>query len=292
MKAWFSEFCLVPSQSFMKVFGIDFTSTPTTRKPITCVGGGFKKSGFLTLDRLETFPVFSDFDEFLKRKGPWLTGMDFPLGLPLKFINQLKLNTEWSSYVRTIGNWEKNRFESEIISFKNKRPKGQKEPLRITDALTGAKSPLKLINPSVGKMFYKGAPRLLRSGVSIIPCRPKKDNRIIFESYPALLARKFTKKYKNENSGSLFLIKARENIIKGITSTKTARQMGFSIRINYNLKAQSLEDAKGDILDAILCAVQATWAYSQEKNNYGIPDLGNESLASEGWIVNPFLNIQ
>lgn len=58
------------------------------------------------------------------------------------------------------------------------------------------------------------------------------------------------------------------------------------------LIAQCLDDTKGDILDAVLCAIQASWACSQKKIKYGIPDLNNKLLSSEGWIINPYLSLQ
>lgn len=274
----------------MKVFGIDFTSAPTPRKPIICVSGYFKRGSLLNLDYLETFPHFSSFEEFLKRKGPWLAGVDFPLGLPLSFLHHLKLKTDWSLYVHSIGKWDKNHFESNIIDFKNKRIPGQKEPLRITDMFANAKSPLKLVNPPVGKMFYEGATRLLRSSVSVIPCRPKKDNRIVFESYPALTARKFVKKYKNETTRSGSLKNARKTIINGIISTNTTRQFGFQTRIKRDLQIRGLEDSNGDILDAILCAIQVAWAYSQKKNYCPFLGIDKNVIYSEGWIINPYFN--
>ena len=42
----------------------------------------------------------------------------------------------------------------------------------------------------------------------------------------------------------------------------------------------------GDNLDALLCALQAAWAYTQRKNGYGIP---SKSHRGEGWIVDPGL---
>lgn len=42
-----------------------------------------------------------------------------------------------------------------------------------------------------GKMFYEGAPRLLQAGVSILPCLPRADARLVFEDYPALVARRY-----------------------------------------------------------------------------------------------------
>jgi len=45
-----------------------------------------------------------------------------------------------------------------------------------------------------------------------------------------------------------------------------------------------VEDGTGDQLDALLCAVQAAWAYTKRQFNYGIPA---DADSSEGWIVDP-----
>jgi hypothetical protein len=46
-------------------------------------------------------------------------------------------------------------------------------------------------------MFFEGAPRLLKAGVSILPCHPTDDSRICVEAYPRLVAKKYLqRKYK------------------------------------------------------------------------------------------------
>ena len=70
---------------------------------------------------------------------------------------------------------------------------------------------------------------------------------------------------------------------------KTA--FGFSVRIADDIKKEMESDGKGDSLDAVLCSLQAAWAWQQGKPNYGIP-AGNKSLTrSEGWIVDPSLKL-
>ena len=246
----------------MKIFGLDFTSAPSKRKTITCAKGTIKKGNPLIIKDIETFTNFSGLEEFLNSKGPWVAGFDFPFGLPAAFIHEIKLTPDWESYIHTIQKWKKESFENKIYEFKKKRMKGKKEPCRVTDILAIAKSPLKQINPPLAKMFYEGATRLLNSDVSVIPCRPRKDNRTALETYPAQLARIFAKKYKNEGSkGNHPLFKkARKKIIKGLLSNDTADKLGFSIQINSKLQSLAIEDGKGDILDSLLCTVQSGWA--------------------------------
>ena len=47
-----------------------------------------------------------------------------------------------------------------------------------------------------------------------------------------------------------------------------------------------IQDSMADNIDALLCTLQAAWAYSQRANGYGIPLKCNKV---EGWIVDPGL---
>jgi hypothetical protein len=63
----------------MRIYGIDFTSRPHRRKPITCLeatlDGNTLKAG-----ALQEWQSFSAFEEALNRPGPWIAGIDFPFG--------------------------------------------------------------------------------------------------------------------------------------------------------------------------------------------------------------------
>ena len=48
-----------------------------------------------------------------------------------------------------------------------------------------------------------------------------------------------------------------------------------------------IDDPTADLLDAVLCAVQAAWASAQP--DYGIPP---HCERAEGWIVDPVLDSQ
>jgi hypothetical protein len=63
--------------------------------------------------------------------------------------------------------------------------------MRTTDVLAGQRSPMMLYRVPVGKKFFEGAIRLLRANVSILPCHPTTDSRMVVESYPALVADRF-----------------------------------------------------------------------------------------------------
>lgn len=267
----------------MKIYGIDFTSSPSREKAITVAEGVLKNNNKLVISLVSRLTDFQAFEDFLEQRGPWFCGMDFPFGLPLKFLKSILLPISWPNYVGTIAQWGRKDFEKKITTYKEKQFKGYKEPLRITDALAHAQSPLKLINAPTARMFYEGATRLLHSGVSIIPCNSTYEERTVVETYPALISRRFSETYKNDDNRNLQT--ARRAILEGLTSNALKSEFGFDIEINQLLTSHMIEDSTGDLLDAVLCAIQAAWSYLQP--NYGLPDFRSPIILAEGWIIDP-----
>lgn len=274
----------------MKIFGIDFTSAPGNKKPIT-VAEGELKQGKLTVQEIHSLASFDEFETFLKQKGPWVAGIDFPFGLPGAFLSALGLPNDWRSYVQKLTRRSKSEFEKKIKSFKSKHSSPYKEPLRFTDILASAQSPLKLVNAPVAKMFYEGSKLILKSGASILPCYPKRGNRILLEAYPALVARRFAGSYKSEAGDTSPKKLARKKIISGILGSNLKAEFGFTVKLDDSVAKQMQADTKGDSLDAVLCSLQAAWAWQQGKPDYGIPVAYKNLTRSEGWIVDPSLKL-
>ena len=274
----------------MRIFGIDFTSAPDRNKPITIAEGELKQ-GNLTLQKIHALVSFNELEDFLKQKGPWVAGIDFPFGLPGAFLSTLGLPHDWPSYAQKLTRRSKAEFEKKIRNFKSKHSSPYKEPLRFTDILASAQSPLKLVNAPVAKMFYEGSKVILKSGASILPCRPKKGNRIVLEAYPALVARRFAKSYKSGTKDTSQKKSARKKITSGILDSNLKAEFGFSVKIEDSIKKQMQSDTKGDSLDAVLCSLQAAWAWQEGKPDYGIPAAYKNLSQSEGWIVDPSMKL-
>ena len=58
----------------MKVIGIDFTSSPSRRKPITALSCSLE-GDTLTAGDPESWPDFNGFEEMLASPGPWIAGI-------------------------------------------------------------------------------------------------------------------------------------------------------------------------------------------------------------------------
>lgn len=269
----------------MHIYGLDFTSAPSRRKPITCAQCELHDT-VLTLQSCLQMTSFAEFEAFLHSDGPWLAAFDFPFGQPRKLIANLGWPQSWQGYMRIVASMNKAEFENTLHAYRASRAPGDKLHLRATDRLAGAISPMMLHRVPVGKMFFHGATRLFNSPVSILPCRPTPDTRIAVEGYPALVARKLIgrRSYKSDMRGQQTIDKemARREIVKGITSDRLVELYGLTVRMTDEMAETLVKDAMGDMLDALLCAVQAGWAYKEREKGYGIPA---ECDKNEGWIV-------
>ncbi len=272
----------------MKVLGIDFTSAPREGKPIV-VATGELTNGLLRVESVRSLPDFSQFEAEIGNPGPWVAGIDFPFGQPRRLIRALEWPDSWKGYVGHVESMSKEQYESRIKEYCDAQPIGDKHHKRQTDERAKSISPMNLVRPPVGKMFFQGAPRILRSGASIVPCAPNEDNRIIVEAYPALVAKALTEKKKSYKDGKpeqrSERLGERKKIIEALSTKKN-----FSNRYGLTVDLDSIEvdclinDTSADLLDAVLCSVQAAWAWANSQPRYGVPDSCD---ALEGWIVDP-----
>jgi hypothetical protein len=271
----------------MHIYGLDFTSAPSPRKPITCADCTLE-GNTLHLHSCQILLSLAEFEKFLRSKGPWLAVLDFPFGQPRGLIAQLNWPPTWHGYMKMIASMDKPTFEAALQGFMDSRPRGEKLLLRATDALAGARSSMMLHRVPVAKMFFAGATCLYRSSASVLPCRPTDDNRITVEGYPALVARRLFGKrsYKSDERGKQTIEQeqARREIVNGLRSGKLLDTYGLIVQMSDDMAESLTQDAMGDKLDAVLCAVQAGWAYLEREKGYGIPADCNKN---EGWITDP-----
>jgi Protein of unknown function (DUF429) len=273
----------------MTVFGIDFTSAPCQAKPITCIRA-LVTAPELHAQALELWTHLSDFEAFLHSTGPWVSAVDFPFGLPRRLIQNLRWPEHWEAYVAQVMQMKKSAFGQLLQDYQTPRAPGDKHHLRQTDALAGARSPMMWFGVPVARMFFEGAPRLLASPANILPCRQNQDSRIILEGYPALLARRWigSQPYKSDRSGVDSPQRSyRRKLLERLQAEIAQRFYGFHIKVGHRLSQALVGDPSGDALDAMLCAIQAAWAFSRRQQGYGIPP-GSDRV--EGWIVDPSLS--
>lgn len=271
----------------MRVFGLDFTSAPRAAKPIACAACTLDGDR-LWLDAFAAFHEFELFENFLDRDGPWIAGIDFPFGQPARLVRGLGWPHRWADYVALVAGLQMEAFESLLGDYRQRRPPGDKHHLRDTDRVAGARSPMMLFGVPVGRMFFHGAPRLLASGVSVLPCHPTATERVVVEAYPALAARKLLarRSYKNDSPRKQTSNRraARMEIVQALGASRFTAAYGLRLEIPDVVIGELVEDPSADFLDALLCAMQAGWAWRRRDDGYGI---ALDANPDEGWIVDP-----
>ena len=268
------------------VHGIDFTSAPTRRKPIT-IASGTITAGVLHLEAVTAIPTFTEFEEWLKRPGPWIGGFDFPFGLPRETVHELGWPSTWPALVRHCAALGREAFRSRLDAYRAQRPIGNKYPYRQGDVAAGSHSPIKLVNPPVALMFLEGAPRLLAAGVHVPALHQADPTRIAIEAYPGfavrrLFASRVRLSYKNDARAKQ--TEAQSQIRAEIVRRVSAPDSPFGVPLSLTRRQREtlIADGSGDRLDAALCALQAAWAWRRRSTCYGLPP---QLDPLEGWIA-------
>ncbi len=273
----------------MRVLGIDFTSRPTPRKPITCCECRLDGVRLHAL-RLTSWADFRGFEQALRSPSPWVAGLDFPFGQSRRFIETIGWPDTWAGYVDHAASLGRDGFRAALDAYRAGRPPGDKEHRRVCDVLAGSISPQKLYGTPVGLMFFEGAPRLRAAGVSIPGLQAGDPERIAVEAYPGVLARALIGRrgYKQDSKAKQTAeqARARADLLDIAAGPALAERYGLQVEVPTALGRQLIADPGADQLDALLCAVQAAWGWLLRDSGFGVPA---ELDPLEGWILEPGL---
>ncbi|OYU27335.1 MAG: DUF429 domain-containing protein [Burkholderiales bacterium PBB2] len=270
---------LAPSDS--PLLGLDFSSAPTRRKPVT-VAQGRRQGQVLRLDGLLAFETLAQLSEFLSRPEPWLGGFDFPFGLPRELVQALGWPQEWRALMAHYSGLSRAEIRATFAAFCDARPAGQKFAHRACDLPAGSSPSMKWVNPPVAYMLHAGVPVLLQAGVHLPGLCEGDRQRVALEAYPGLLAREFLgrRSYKSDERAKQTpeRLIARKDLIDALEQGRS--RLGLRLKLSHSQREALIDDASGDRLDAVLCLMQAGWAQTQP--GYGLP-AAMDPL--EGWIL-------
>lgn len=264
-----------------RVAGVDFTSRPTPRKPIT-VAWGMRDSASVRLLALERLPDEAAFGRWLHTPGPWVAALDFPFGLPRELVEHLGWPTRWPALIRHYQSLRRDQIRAMFAAFCAARPAGAKFAHRACDGPAGSSPSMKWVNPPVAFMLHAGAPALLDAGVHLPGLHEGDPQRVALEGYPGLLARELigSRSYKADDKARQTpqRLIARKDIVEALEQGRT--RLSLRLRLTHAQRERLVDDPMGDMLDAVLCMMQAAWASGQ-------PAWGQPADADplEGWIT-------
>ncbi len=264
------------------LLGVDFTSAPRAKKPITCAWCVLD-AGVLRLQRAVACVSFEAFSAVLAQPGPWVGAFDMPFGLPREFVAAQGWPAGWRGYTNAALALSRQELVGRCRAYAAPRPPGEKLAYRKTDRPAGSSSAMWWVNPPVVLMYHAGVRCLLDSGLSIAPCQRTNDKRIALEAYPGLVQKRLGIKSYKQDIVAKQTPAQRENRIALLAAlTQNAPEMiGCEISLTPPQRAAMIDDASGDALDAFLCAVQAAFA-ALRPDTFGFPA---QAPVNEGWIV-------
>jgi hypothetical protein len=141
---------------------------------------------------------------------------------------------------------------------------------------------MKWVNPPVAYMLHAGVPLLLDAGVHLPGLHAGDVRRVALEGYPGLLARELigARSYKNDNKAKQTpeRLIARKDVLEALEQGRT--RLALRLRVSHAQRDALAADASGDMLDAVLCLMQAGWAGTQPA--HGMP---GDADPVEGWIA-------
>ncbi len=253
----------------MHIVGVDFTSMPRRAKPIT-VAHGNCCGNLLQIDRIDEYCSWETFEQWLCAPATWLGAFDFPFGLSRELVEHLGWPVTWPELITHCAGFSRASLRDTFKAFCNARPVGNKFAHRVTDGPAGSSPSMKWVNPPVAYMFHEGTQRLLHAGVTIPGLHAGDPQRIALEGYPGLIARAVTRSsYKSDDKARQTPARqaARQLIVETLETGR--HPLGITLLLDAGLRKHLICDGSADWLDAVLCAVAATWAAARP--SYGMP---------------------
>ena len=276
--------------------GVDFTSAPSKKKPITVAVGRWIAASPLPiyrLDEIRGLVSLHAYESFLRENGPWLGGFDLPFGQPRTLIEHEGWPAEWPAFVRFYCSQSRNSLRDTFRRWCDARPSGDKFAWRRADKPAGSSPAMRWTNPPVAWMMHAGIGRMLDAGL-VFPAhrhgtalahdhhgRVAADSRIALEAYPGFTARKVCRtSYKSDTAVNQTPQRAanRRAILRALEAGEAG--LGITLEITPAWSRRLLADGSGDLIDAVICGLQA--GHAAMLPHYGLPaDLD----PLEGWIA-------
>lgn len=277
--------------------GVDFTSRPTSKKPIVFArlvreNQGLVLQGFQDLTRAEKFA------ETIGGFQDAVIGIDAPFGFATAFLNDMHWGDDWQAYMARISGLAFDEYVGLLDAYRKNQPDGKKEHRRLCDKRCGAVSPQKLYGVPVGRMLYAVAPLLCDERHDVWPFRVQGMDRLIVEAYPGVSVRHLVGRTSYKDGTTIAQLtersKVRGRIVDMLTQRGEVGEAGsdcaalrasglLPVSVEDGLRDVMVDDVHGDHLDALVCALQAACVDRASCDSFVLP---GEAYV-EGWIVNP-----
>jgi len=268
------------------VIGIDFTSAPSRRKPLTVAFGRWQAAAprpIYELDEIREFTSLDEFDGLLAAPGRWVGGFDLPFSQPRPLIEHEGWPTAWPEFVRFYCDQPRDALRDVFRRWCDARPVGDKFAWRATDKPAGSSPAMRWANPPVAWMMHAGIGRMLAAGLTF-PAHhhaPRGSGRIALEAYPGFTARRVCRQSYKSDTAAKQTPDRRANRRAILTALEHGTAgLDLTLAITSTWRRRLIADGRGDLLDAVICGLQA--AHASALPRYGLP---HPLDPLEGWIA-------
>jgi len=268
------------------VIGIDFTSAPSRRKPLTVAFGRWQAAAprpIYELDEIREFTSLDEFNGLLAAPGRWVGGFDLPFSQPRPLIEHEGWPTAWPEFVRFYCDQPRDALRDVFRRWCDARPVGDKFAWRATDKPAGSSPAMRWANPPVAWMMHAGIGRMLAAGLTF-PAHhhaPRGSGRIALEAYPGFTARRVCRQSYKSDTAAKQTPDRRANRRAILTSLEHGTAgLDLTLAITSTWRRRLIADGRGDLLDAVICGLQA--AHASALPRYGLP---HPLDPLEGWIA-------
>jgi len=270
------------------VVGVDFTSAPRPRKPLTVAMGRLvdgPRTAVVHLDAIRELHTLAAFDDLLREPGEWLGGFDLPFGQPRMLIEHEGWPTDWREFARFYCGQPREALRDVFRRWCAGRAAGDKFAWRKADKPAGSSPAMRWTNPPVAWMMHAGIGRMLNAGLSFpahrVAGRGQARRRIALEAYPGFTARQVCRRSYKSDTPAMQTAERRANR-RVILDALIAGEAGLDVRLDVSavLARRMITDGAGDLLDAAICGLQA--AHASLRPRYGFP---RNLDPLEGWIA-------
>jgi hypothetical protein len=272
------------------LIGVDFTSAPSSRKPITVAVGTLRGRGrqaVYAVDAVEAIGTLDGFTAFLRSDLRWIGGFDLPFSQPRSLIEHEGWPTEWRRFVPFYCGQPRDGLRRVFRRWCAGRPYGDKFAWRRADRLAGSSPAMRWANPPVAWMMHAGIGRMLEAGLSFPAHDPPRrgrarlGQRVALEAYPGYTARRVVAgSYKSDVPAKQTADREarRRSIVRALVAGRAG--LGVALAVGRVWRQRIIADGSGDLLDAVICGLQA--GHAAVLPGYGLPaDLDR----LEGWIA-------
>jgi hypothetical protein len=284
------------------LLGCDFSSSPSRQKTIV-IALGYCTDGVVQLTELRHYRNLTAWQADLAAWPAWVGGFDLPFGLPRALVQVWGWPADWQQVIRHFSAQTRPELRVKLQAFCDARPPGHKFAHRATDGPAGSSPSMKWVNPPVAWMLHAGMPLLLDLNAhfpahqAAVLTTPDIQNascqRVALEAYPSLLARTLlglppqsrSLGYKQDDPKRQ--TPAQRDTRQRLLHTLLTGAYPWGLRLSATPAQQALccDDGKGDVLDAVLCLMQAAWSWQQHHQGHPRWGLPLDIDPLEGWIV-------